>query len=328
MHNLFQDHAFFTPLSGHHITRCSGADTRSFLHRMSTQELNALTAGDGTLNCFVNQKGRMVDLVHHLQIQDDLALLVGHCAVAGGLSQWLDQFHFIEQIAFEDLTPGSQAFLCLGGGATQALASLTSQSVDLQPWQFLQHENCYVVRTFDHGASPDAMHPAYLVFHTDADGASLEEALTQAGASPCSPAQLQDVRVLSGVPHAPQEVNDSVTPLALGLHDAISWSKGCYIGQEVIARMDTYDRVTKNLALLAANENTVLSPAMDIYLGEKVVGQITSSTNEPQAGQHFALALLKLKEPEFAGAELHVNSNGNDVATTIMTRAAAQTPHD
>ena len=108
----------------------------------------------------------------------------------------------------------------------------------------------------------------------------------------------------SGVPRAPQEINDAITPLALALHDSISWSKGCYIGQEVIARMDTYDRVTKNLALCLLKTDIAISEQDVIYSGDKKVGMVTSASRLMGGMQHL-LVLLRLRENEIKDAGLH-----------------------
>ena len=328
MSTSFPEKAYFFETDGFSVVKCTGQDTRSFLHRMSTQELNALQPGAATLNCFVNQKGRLVELVHHVQVREDEALLLGQSGDGQKLIDWLEQFHFIENISMTDAAADFKRALVFGGKATSVLEAALEDMSRLAPWQAHATGQGFVVRTFDYGAIPQEASAAYLVLLPSNDFAAFSSACFRAGAIEGSPKVLDAARIASGVPGFPAELNDSITPLSVGLHDAISWSKGCYIGQEVIARMDTYDRITRNLVLLECATTEDLVPGTEVLNGKTVLGSITSSTCDSDRRVTFSLANLKLKKSEFAEVDLCVRVQEQTLPVKLIERPAEQAEHD
>lgn len=92
-------------------------------------------------------------------------------------------------------------------------------------------------------------------------------------------------RIKNIIPRAPNEINEKNTPLDVGLENLISWNKGCYIGQEVISRLDTYDKVSKRLVGLACAEKD--------FDNLKKSPEITSCVSLFRADQALALAIVK-----------------------------------
>ena len=92
-------------------------------------------------------------------------------------------------------------------------------------------------------------------------------------------------RILNCIPKAPNEINEANNPFELGLEKLISWDKGCYIGQEVISRLDTYDKVSRKLVALCCDEND--------FENLKSSSEVTSSVNQFKKDQSVALALVK-----------------------------------
>ena len=93
-----------------------------------------------------------------------------------------------------------------------------------------------------------------------------------------------------------REISSAYNPLELGLHDAIHWDKGCYIGQEVIARIDNYDKQSRRLVGLVAGEKIweTMSHGDEIFSDGKTVGRITSVSPIFSKGQNCALAVVKM----------------------------------
>jgi tRNA-modifying protein YgfZ len=323
----FSNETYFTANPYGSVVRCEGEDTKSFLHRMSTQDLHSLNDGEGTLNAYVNQKGRLIDLTYHLQIDKNTAILLGQNATGEKFIQWLDQFHFIEKIEFADLSSVCNGLLVAGRDATAIIQKLTSSQTILAPWQFVQKDHLLVTRIFDYQISTLPQVPCYYLCDISNTPVDLGSMLADMGALPMDKTTEESLRVFSGIPRVPNEINESLTPLALGLHDGISWSKGCYIGQEVIARMDTYDRITKNLTLFALEASSPIPLGAAMMRGDKVVGEITSVT-APQHGQQQGLALIKLKEHEIQESTFNVKVEDTSWPAVPLRRSAAQQPHD
>ena len=119
---------------------------------------------------------------------------------------------------------------------------------------------------------------------------SIESMLGQTGVKRLKPDAYRIIQIESGLPSAAGELTESYTPLELGLGKAISDSKGCYTGQEIIARQLTYDKVTRSLVGLS-----LTSAAIDgdrLYYEGKPVGEITSTSDSPRFG-NIALAVVR-----------------------------------
>jgi folate-binding protein YgfZ len=115
-------------------------------------------------------------------------------------------------------------------------------------------------------------------------------ALQQAGAIPVSPEAWDLVRIERGIPSIDAELDDRSNPLEAGLEDLINFEKGCYIGQEVVARLDTYDKLQRRLVGLRSAKP--LSPGADLTADGRNVGRVTSSTISPEFGP-IALAYVR-----------------------------------
>jgi len=115
-----------------------------------------------------------------------------------------------------------------------------------------------------------------------------------------------------GLPRYGYEIGSNANPLEAGLSNTVSFTKGCYIGQEVIARMDTYDKVSRQLRRIHLSKEVISTEKIDLISGTKVVGQLTSSVYSFELGKHIGLGYIKKKFGEI-GRELSV-SNSDAIA--------------
>jgi folate-binding protein YgfZ len=139
---------------------------------------------------------------------------------------------------------------------------------------------------------------------------AVEQALAEAGGERLDPALYEILRVEAGLPAAGAELDERYTPLETGLGEAISSTKGCYTGQEVIARQLTYDKVTQHLAGLRLS--APVTSGLPVLAEGRGVGTVTSFAQSPVYGP-IALAILKrpFHEP---GREVQV---GEGVRATV-----------
>jgi folate-binding protein YgfZ len=136
--------------------------------------------------------------------------------------------------------------------------------------------------------------------------AEVEETLLRLGAARLSAEDHQILRIEAGIPAAGAELTEAYTPFEVGLDAAVSGTKGCYTGQEVLARQVTYDKVTQRLVRLKLD--TPLSPGTRLYFEDKPAGEITSAAVSPRFGP---LALAVVKKPYFeAGMALTAGEGG------------------
>jgi folate-binding protein YgfZ len=264
--------------------RVVGPDARAFLHRLSTNHVSELVAGRGCLNVLTTDKGRVVDLVHHLDRGDEGVLLVGSPGKGPAIHAWLDRYLFSEKVELFDVSEGP----CVE----------VTGPTDLPPWGFAGD----TLRTFDRVDADGRRVPCVIVIGRAVEGvrATADEA--------------EVARIAAGVPGA-GELVDKFNPLDLGLHDAIHWNKGCYIGQEVIARLDTYQKQHKVLATLRVAGAV---PGATVNVDGAVAGEVTSVAPFTWGERPNALCVARVMD--------HAQVNGADAVVGVP--ATAQAKHD
>ncbi len=209
----------------------TGRDRMDLLHRLATNSILGVEPGNGTSTVFCNRKGGMIDYTVVLNRGDDLLLLSGNPERLSG--------HILQYTITEDVTVRNYMAIELvvcGPGAARVLG------VELEPWSWtdakLGEVNVQIVRV------EPLLGDAYVVLAPDA--VALRRMLSEQGRA-LSPDEVEALRVRAGIPTAPQEINEEHNPWEAGLDGSIALNKGCYVGQEVIARLHTYDKVRRRL---------------------------------------------------------------------------------
>ena len=302
--------------------RICGKDAHGFLHRMSTNHVEHDPPGQACLNSFVDRRGRMISLVQQVTVRENELFL---CSAEGTpLHEWLDQYLFAEDVEIEHCSDEG-AFLSVGGpSATESLAHLFSMNVEkLLPWGALCVENRVCMRAFDGLGANRTPHPEYILYTHSID-ADVGDFLSQK-ATEFSAETYEIDRIRKGVPRSGAEISSASNPLELGLHDSIHWSKGCYIGQEVISRIDNYDKQSRRLVGLELEPAYVgqLQPGEKLYSGEHVIGTVTSVSPRFHEGLVSVLAMVRISALADTGS-LMVQLGGEEVKIAWRQRFAEQ----
>ncbi len=236
----------------------TGRDRKDLLHRLCTNAVAGLEKGRGVPVCFTTNKGRLIDWTVVLDRGEDLLLLSGNPErVAGHIQQYTisEDVTVRNYMAIEIVVcgPGAKGFLgvelepwCLGG---RGLAGVQVEIVRVEPLL----GDAYVV------LAPDAVALRRLL-------AERGEALDVSG--------VDDLRVRAGIPAVPQEINDDHNPWEAGLGGSISLQKGCYVGQEIIARLNTYEKVQRRLVGLRLDAPA--APGAPLTRAGEEVGRVTT----------------------------------------------------
>jgi tRNA-modifying protein YgfZ len=293
-----------------------GTDGPAFLHRLSTQHVNSLQPGEARLNVLTTDKGRIKDVVHHAVVDADTILLVGHRLTSDELIAWLDRYCFSEAVTFEALVGP-----CVLVDAVAASATVPAAAT-LGPFAMARHGDVIALRSFDRVDDAGQPVPTCLLVGLQATATLPALHLDDDTANSGRRAAATDLA--AGIPVV--EMSEAHTPLDLELHDAIHWAKGCYIGQEVIARLDTYGKQRKRL--VAIESTALIEPGDEVIAAGVVVGAVTSSVPEPlTATCPRALALVKL-EAEALPCDVEVRGARGSHPARAHSRRAAQVPHD
>jgi folate-binding protein YgfZ len=258
--------------------RFAGADRVSFLQALVTNDLIALKSHQGAYAAYLTPQGRMVtDL--HLFLRPDSIVADVPAALASGLAARFDGLVFAEDVQVVDTSVELAQMSVVGGSASAVVAAATGVDAaalaQLAVWSQLDIEGGFVART------DDADIESYDIVVDASRDAAVATALESAGAIRMSTDVAEAVRVQKGRPAFGVDMNTDTIPLEAGLLDrAISTSKGCYVGQEIVIRVlhRGGGRVAKRLVKLALRGTGAdeVAPGSVLAADGKDVGSITS----------------------------------------------------
>ncbi|MEM7403582.1 MAG: hypothetical protein AAF310_06240 [Myxococcota bacterium] len=277
----------------------TGADTLAVMHRLSTQHCSQLQPGHSCINTLLTPKGRTVALLHQLVLPNNGLLLLGQPNQQQQIFDWIDKHIFIENIQLLIADQQHTLWWLIGHQAASTLQPLLNHPIPTTAWHCLPHHNDLLIRTFNCIDAQGQPTPAWLLRACNAPHSQLLQALQEhQHIYRCNSAETEAIRIAAGIPRHSNEINDQTNPLQLGLHAAIHTNKGCYIGQEVISRLLTYNKVKGQLVKISCNQQThqQLQAGQQLYLSKQqlAIGHITSVSPlfTPQVA--VALGLVKL----------------------------------
>jgi folate-binding protein YgfZ len=296
----------------------TGPDLLALLHRLSTADLKDLREGDGVPTVLTNAKGRIVErlFVHHFGV-DGVLILAGPQAAAR-VRDHIKKFTFAEQTGIADQTDATFALALVGPRWKEAAAAA---GIPLPRPYGASHATIADVPVRIAGTNGfDAN--GVLVIGERESASRVREALARAaarvGGGAIDAAGLEAWRILRWLPVSGHELTEDHNPLEAGLRDAVSFTKGCYVGQEVVARLNTYDKVSRTIVRLelAPGAPAPARGASVLHDG-RVVGAVTSATLPEGRSQAVALAYVKLRELPEEIASVTVVDGGASFAATV-----------
>lgn len=291
------------------LLRFAGEDRLRFLNKYCTQDVKGLAPGAGAYACCLTVKGGMVADLRVTAREEDALVLVAPAA-REALPRHLARYALFDEVA---ITPAADlALLRLRGPRAAEVAAGVLGSAPAGP------EHTHVSCAWSGGAGSDAQVvvvvaplgalPGLDLIVTAAAAPALADALVTAGATPVGSDALEQVRVEEGVPLFGVDLDERTIPLEAGLEArAISFSKGCYIGQEVIARVAHRGHVNRTLA--AVRLDAPGAAPLPLLKEGKEVGQATSVARSPRAGGWVGLGLLHRKHAP-PGTVLQAGADG------------------
>ncbi|WP_199336518.1 CAF17-like 4Fe-4S cluster assembly/insertion protein YgfZ [Oscillatoria sp. FACHB-1407] len=273
----------------------SDADRLRYLHNQTTNNFNSLQPGQGCDTVFVTSTGRTIDLVT-AYVTDNAVLLLVSPNRRTYLMEWMDRFiFFADKVAIKDLTDSTATFSLLGTRSDALLEKLGAGDMVGKP--YASHA-IYSINGIEARVAVGSglTTPGYTLLTSATDAPALWQVLTEMGVVPMSNTLWEQLRIEQGRPLPDHELTEDFNPLEAGLWHTISLSKGCYIGQETIARLHTYRGVKQQLwgVRLSAPAET----GSAIMAGDEKVGVLTSCTNTDQGIIGLAYIRTKAVAPD------------------------------
>jgi glycine cleavage system T protein len=312
-----QDTAGIIDLSFRVQVRMSGEDRGSFLQGMVSNDVGSLQPGQGCPATLLTEQGRIVADLRVYALEDsfvlDLDARIKDKAVAA-----LERFIIADDVELEDLSQHQTTIAVQGPLASQLLAA-AGVSLDLS--DACQHAEARlaettvrIIRVSETGLD------GYEVLVPQARAEAVWQALIGAGqplgACPVGLSALNMLRIEAGIPWYGLDMDEDRVVLEVGLEHAISFNKGCYLGQEVVERASARGRVNRKLSGLLVQGAVSPHSGDKLFHDTKEVGWITSATMSPRLGRPIALGYVRREHLE-PGTQLRIDRNGTPVIAEV-----------
>ena len=267
--------------------RLTGTDRIRLLHALATNVIEGLEPGQRTETFFLTPQGRIVARCR-VYIDADSVLLETEANSRRRLLDYLEHYIIMDDVTVEDETDSTVA-IAVEGPAADSVATDLGEAY----------------------ASSLTGLPGFWVEASTAAGDALRARLQNAGIVMAEPADWETVRVENRIPIHGKDYGDANIPHETRLLDLVSFSKGCYVGQDFVERVNSQGQVNRLLTPVEIEAGETPEDP-ELRLGDRVVGQLTSAVISPRTGKILGFAVVR-REALAPGAEL---SAGGQVAHT------------
>jgi len=298
-----------------------GRDRYELVNRMSTNDVSQFGTNEGAPTVFINPNARILFRANCFNLARGM-LLISEAGQGEALANYLRRnIFFGDQVSVDDISAETAHFAAHGKRADEVVLALASEASQIPPLggAEVKSENGDLILA----RRKSICGGHWIVIADGGEALPLHRRLRQCGAAagliPAGSLTYNSLRIRCGRPASPELSLDYI-PLEVGLWDEISFSKGCYTGQEIIARMESRGRLAK---VLAHVDLASMTPApAPIYAGRKTVGRLTSSV-EAADGRIYALAVLRV-DHALPGTDLLAGASA--VNATVINYAGAPPP--
>jgi glycine cleavage system T protein len=322
-HRAVREAVGLADLSHRGKIRVTGDDRVKWLQSVISNDILPLQPGQGRYSSLLTHKGKMLTYFR-LYLQADAVMVEDVGEIGDATFQALRKFLLYGTNAKMENCRESWGLLLVSGPKAPAVirSAFGVDVADLTPVNFVTAQiggqTALVMRTEETGEIDlEVMLPADGL---PAAWGSLLEAGTALGIKAIGSQAREALRIEAGIPKAGTELNEEIVPPEANLEGkAFSLTKGCYPGQEVVARMDTYGNVRRRLVGLSLKDSVVPPTGARLFSGDREVGWVSSAVYSPQLKTPIALA-FPLRDFGKPGTMLTVEIEGqrHEAAVTSL----------
>ena len=260
----------------------TGKDHLNFLQRMTTNDIESLENGRGIESVFTEAKGRVIDLATFYH-QAETTLCIVSPDSSKELCDWLSKYTFSEEMTITNIETQSEMIELWGPETKDVIYSTFNINIEkLSPHQLVNSPK--IPRDTWFCIRPSARYNGVRLIVKNEDVCYFWEQLLESGAIPAGETSKNSARIELGIPAKPNELNKNHNPWEASLGSAVSLEKGCYIGQEIIARLEAYDKIKKTLRGVLFKGKTKPPLGAKLKAEGKYAGTITSISSSNRAG--------------------------------------------
>lgn len=304
--------------------RLSGKEYLKFLQGMLTNDVINLEAGKGMYAAILTVKGRIVSDMRVYRLKDcekDSVLLDLEPELNVKVGERLRKFRLSYKADIDDVSEGLGLFFLSGPRAKDILCKVLGRSLaEMEEYEHFSAdfggEDLMVVKV---GRTPEGGYDLYVPDdHASALWGALARSGEEFGLIPVGSAALNILRIEAGIPVYDVDMDENTIPIEAGIWSALSFEKGCYVGQEVIARIKWRGHVNWHLMGFVIQGERVPAPGDELFSGERKIGRVTSGVFSPAFKTPLALGYIRrdYKEP---GTKISIKSGENLVQEALVS---------
>jgi folate-binding protein YgfZ len=292
----------------------TGRDRLAFLQGMLSNDVKGLQPGQGAPAAFLDAHGKVTALLVVYATADQV-LIELPASLTEKTLQTIDRYLISEKASFEVVDDAFAILSVQGPAARGLLEGLAGVALELPPYA---HAEVTIggasVRVINRSESPG---PGFHCWVPAERATAVRRALEAVGAVPAGDETLEVLRIEAGQPWYPRDVDDSVILPETRLDALVSYTKGCYIGQETVARVKYRGHVNRALSGLVIEGVRVPGEGARITVDGHEVGRITSAARSIALGRPIALGYVRREHYEPGTAVTVVDAAGEQPARVV-----------
>ncbi len=295
--------------SSHGLIEVTGAEAVMFLNGLITNDVKTLEENSWMLAAFPNVQGRLLAIARVLHIGDKF-LFDTQAATKETILNNLSRFTLAGDFRVTDLSDEINVLSIQGAKADEIVRNVFGdESVNIKQNKIASINNGFIIKTEN----------GFDVFASSNDFESVKNSLLNAGAKPVGEDAFEVLRIESGTPRYGVDMNETTVVLETGLDDAVNFKKGCYVGQEIIARIHFRGHVAKKLTGILLEAEGAIKPEDKIKNadGTKEIGRITSAAFSPKLNTTVALGIVRY-EHLANGTDILVVSDEKELKAKVV----------
>lgn len=293
-YRALRENAASVDLSGRGRLRITGEDRARLLHAMTTNQVQKLAPGQGCYVFFLNAQGRILGDANLFCFGDHF-LLDTEPETRVKLAEHLDRYIIADDVTVEDVT---ESTFCIAVEGPQAVTAIPGIHPPSDPYTWTAWGSCFVAATNTTGAG------GYAIFGPAHKKSSVLEALSQLPAATAQDALT--VRIENGRPRYGEEITERYLVQETGQMHAVNFTKGCYLGQEIVERVRSRAQIHRILCRVEIDSREVPPSGTKLKSGDVEVAEIASAAYSPALGKVIAMAYVRIPHNE-PGAEMNWN---------------------
>lgn len=271
-YRALREHAAWFSISDRARLRLTGGDRIRLLHALATNDIDVLGPGQAIETFFLSPQGRILARCR-VYVSADSVLLETDESSRQPLLDYLDRYIIMDDVTVSDVTDSTEAVAIEG---PQAKRVLTAEMA--------------VMGTV-HDSSLTGAGGVWIELESESVS-QLLELLRVASVVEANPDDREAVRVENGIPVHGVDYTNSNIPHETQLLDIVSFEKGCYVGQEIVERVNSQGQVNRMLSPIELDTGEIPTD-LEVHVGDRTVGQVTSPIVSPQTGKVRGFAILR-----------------------------------